>query len=104
MLVLVMPIFIVHFSSNILANKTKSCTDYLGHSNGNDNNDKSSVSNWGEDDDTNDGLLSRTNSSNNNNCTDNITNDLKPSVISEPKTPEEGIFPGPDQLAQQYCK
>ncbi len=88
MLVLVVPIFIVPFSSNILANKIKSCTDYLGRSNRNDNNDKSSVYNCGKDDDTNNGLFSRTNSSNNNNSTDNISNDLKPSpVISEPKTP-----------------
>ena len=30
MLVLIMPIFIVPFSSNILAKKIKSCIDYLG--------------------------------------------------------------------------
>src|SRR5215813_12702148 len=88
------PIFIVPFSSDILAKKIKLCTDYLGRSNGNDNNDKSSVSNCDKDDDTNNGLLGRTNSSNNNNSTDNVTKDLKPSpVISEPKTPQEVIFP-----------
>ncbi len=103
-LVLVMPIFIAPFSSNVLAEKINSSIGNSCHSDGNDSGDKLSVIDYGNDD-TNNGISSRTNSSNNNNSADKITNDLKPSpVVSEPKTPQEGIFPGPDQLTQQGHK
>jgi hypothetical protein len=68
---------------------------------GNDNNDKSSVSIGGKDDDDTDNCQSGRTSLSNNNGTDNVTNDLYLShVIGEPKTPQDGILPGPDQLAQ----